>query len=81
MNVQNLRSQLISTLQQIAPEIEECEIEDLEDLQESFDLDSVDIMNYIIKIQEALSIEIPNKEYRTFLTIDGALIYISAHAN
>lgn len=72
-----LRSKLIGLCSHIAPEIDEIEVDDELDLQEQLDLDSVDMMNYIIKIEKEFKSEIPSQEYRTFSTLKGAIHYLS----
>jgi acyl carrier protein len=71
-----IKKQLIDALKAVAPEIEPNEIDSSQNLQDQLDLDSVDILNYITKVQEAFGIEIPNKDFRAFMTLNEAMAYL-----
>ncbi len=73
---EDLRKQVIAAIEYIAPEAADEDLEDRFNLQEQLDLDSVDVMNYIVKLGDDLNIDIPNEAYRSFLTIDGAVAYL-----
>ena len=73
-------AKLKAALYSVAPEAEGEELENQTSLQDQLDLDSVDIMNYVMKVQEEFQVEIPNQEYKTFLTIDGATAYLQQKA-
>ncbi len=73
MEANEIKEQLVSALTLIAPEAQDEPLVDTENLQEQLDLDSVDIMNYIIKVQEKFKIEISNNDYKNFLTIDAGV--------
>ena len=78
MQREEIRNRLIGLFSQVAPEIEEIDVEDDVNLQDQLDLDSVDMMNYIVKVQEDFSKEIPNSAYNNFMTINGAIAYLMA---
>ena len=73
MNDSEIKDRLILALTQIAPEAQDELIEDMENLQDQLDLDSVDIMNYIIKVQDIFNIQISNKDYSNFLSVDAGV--------
>ena len=77
MDKQTMRSKIINSFAEIAPEIEEIQIDDRTDIREQLDLDSVDMMNCIIKIEEDFSIEIENQDYPLFMTLEGAMSFIA----
>ena len=77
MNENQIKEKLIAALRDIAPEVEVDDLNDKTNLQDQFDLDSVDVMNFIIKAQESFNIEIPNKDFRSFLIIDNAVKYLA----
>ncbi|MEZ4743844.1 MAG: phosphopantetheine-binding protein [Bdellovibrionota bacterium] len=76
MNEMQIKEKLIAVLKDIAPEVEESDVDDKINLQEQFDLDSVDVMNFIIKVQKRFNVEIPNKDFRSFLVINEATKYL-----
>lgn len=81
MDRTKIKNQLLSIFRDIAPECEEITLEEQINLQDQLDLDSVDMMNYIGRIQEVFTLEIPNQAYQTFMTLKGAIDYLEANAN
>lgn len=76
MNRETLRNKLLKALAMIAPEAAGESIQDKTSLQDQLDLDSVDMLNYVIQVQKDFHIEIPNPDYRKFMTLDEAIAYL-----
>ena len=76
MDRNTLESNLISLLTEIAPEATDTSIDYGESLQDQLDLDSVDMMNYIAKVEEKYQNKIPSSEYKAFLTISSGADYL-----
>lgn len=76
MEREELRKSLIKSLKKIAPDIDEEKIEDTLSLQDQLDLDSVDMLNFIVQVQNDLHRVIENKDYRRFFSLEGALAYL-----
>jgi acyl carrier protein len=64
----------------IAPEVDPARVDHTLDLTEQLDLDSMDYLNWMLGINEATGVEIPQRDVSVFLTIDGAADYLVAHA-
>ena len=45
-------------------------------LREQVDIDSFDFLNFIIRLHETLGIDIPEKDYAEFLTLNRAIEYL-----
>jgi acyl carrier protein len=69
-----------AALTTVAPECAEAPIDCDIDLQEQFDIDSVDVIHYMEILEKEFHLKIPNEAYRSFLTINGAARYIEEHA-
>ena len=78
MAERNFHHLVVQALQSVAPEIEDDEINDSASLQDQFDLDSVDILNYVIKVSEDAGVEIPEHDYPKFYTVQGAVGYLES---
>jgi acyl carrier protein len=78
MNRETLRSVLLETLASIAPDCEPDAIDPAADLREEMDLDSMDMSNLLIALQERLDLEIPELDAPRLTTLDGALDYLAA---
>lgn len=72
-----IEEKLLEALASIAPEVRGERIDAHANLQDQLDLDSVDILNYIIRVQNDFHIEVSNKDYHSFLTIEGATAYLA----
>lgn len=73
LNDVEIQGKMLEALYTIAPEIRGInQIPDNSNLQETFDLDSVDLVRYLAKLEEFFSISLAGDSYRSFLTIkDG----------
>ena len=60
----------------VAPEVDSDEIDTSVDLTEQLDLDSMDYLHWLVGINEATGIEIPDRDASEFLTIDSAAKYL-----
>ncbi len=80
MSRENLRKKLLQALAAVAPEAVDENIDDQVSLQDQLDLDSVDMLNYVVRIQKEFNIEIPNADYRKFLTLDAGIQQLSKMA-
>jgi acyl carrier protein len=78
MERQALRTLVISTLRSIAPEIEETDLASDRPLRLQVDLDSMDWLNFLIGLHQALRVEIPESDYARLHTLDNLLDYLAA---
>jgi acyl carrier protein len=78
VNNHQLRQVVRGTLSQIAPEVDVDALEADVDLQEQLDIDSMDFLNFVIGINEATGIDIPERDYPQLTTLDGCVEYLSA---
>jgi acyl carrier protein len=80
MNSQQARETIFRVLGEIAPEVVPSTVDDSLDLTEQLDLDSMDYLNWMLGINEATGIEIPQRDVSRFLTIEGAVDYLVSHS-
>ena len=67
---------IYDVLADIAPEVDASEIDMAVDLTEQLDLDSMDYLHWLVGINAATGIEIPDRDAAHFMTIDGAAKYL-----
>ena len=77
MNTGDLKDTVVTTLTDIAPEIDPGDIDPTEDLREQLDIDSMDFLNFVIALHEKLGVDIPEADYPQLSTVDGAVAYLS----
>ena len=76
MNNTNLEKVLTAAILEIAPEADFDALGPNDDLREQLDLDSMDFLNIMIGLHEALGIDIPEADYPKLFTLTGAIDYL-----
>lgn len=79
MTIDEAKSLIFTVLTDIAPEVDPGEVDHQMDLTEQLDLDSMDYLTWLLGINEASGIDIPQRDVSRFLTIQGAAEYLVAH--
>jgi acyl carrier protein len=69
---------VLRVLGDIAPEADLAAVEPGVAFREQLDLDSMDVLNVVIGIHEALRVEIPEADYPQLATLDGCVDYLAA---
>lgn len=72
-----IRATILDTLCSIAPEVDPAGIAPDKPLRDQIDLDSMDFLNVIIRLHEILGIDIPETDYASLATLDGAVDYLA----
>ena len=78
MTEAKIREAVLLSLRKIAPEIDPATIDPAANLREQVDLDSMDLMNFVIDVGERLEVEIPEQDYPMLLTLNRCVSYLSA---
>jgi acyl carrier protein len=73
---EEVRALLLRELRKIAPEAEVDEIEPAADLRQQIDLDSMDILNFMVAIHAATGVDIPEADYPKLATLLDAIGYL-----
>ena len=76
MNREELKRIFAEELESVAPEVDLSNIAETDDIQEHFDLDSMDIYNLLAALHQRLDIDIPDKDASKLLTVKNALDYL-----
>tara|TARA_R110001606_G_scaffold167637_9_gene312064 strand:+ start:1579 stop:1827 length:249 start_codon:yes stop_codon:yes gene_type:complete len=76
MTREELKQIFAEELETIAPEVDLSNIADSDNIQEYFDLDSMDIYNLLAALHRRLNIDIPDKDAAKLLTVKGAVEYL-----
>jgi acyl carrier protein len=71
-----VRGVVLRVLGEIAPEANLSAIKPDVDLREQLDVDSMDQLNFIIGLHEALHAAIPEADYPMLTTLDGCVDYL-----
>lgn len=76
MTDEELKRHITEALLEVAPEAEPETVPAGADLREELDLDSMDYLNFVIALHEALGIEIPEVDYPSLATMEGGIAYL-----
>ena len=78
MTKDEIRATALRVLGDIAPEADLASLKRDVDLREQLDLDSMDILNFVVGLHAALGMAIPEADYPKFATLDGGVDYLTA---
>ena len=78
MTKDEIRATVLRVLGDIAPEADPASLKPDVDLREQLDLDSMDVLNFVVGLHAALGVEIPEADYPKFATLDGGVEYLTA---
>lgn len=76
MSTEETRTAVVAELTAIAPEIDENDLVDSELLRDQVDLDSMDWLNFLVRLHKRFEVEIPESDYASLRTIDDLTAYI-----
>jgi acyl carrier protein len=73
MNDDEIRQALMAALRRVAPEADPGRLKPDVNLRDQLDLDSMDYLNFVISLEDAMHVAIPATEYARFATLDGGV--------
>ena len=76
MNDTDLKQIVMAAILEIAPEADFEALDPDDGLREQLDLDSMDFLNVVIGLHEALGIDIPEVDYPKLFTLTSAIDYL-----
>jgi acyl carrier protein len=77
MTADEIRTTILRVLGEIAPEADPARIDPDASLRDQLDLDSMDVLNVMIALHEALHVDIPETDYTKLATLNGAVAYLA----
>ena len=76
MNRHELRKAVLEELSDIAPDIDISSFDDGANLQDEYDLDSMDALNLAEAVHKRLGVNIPDQDYAKMRSISDLLDYL-----
>jgi len=80
MNTEEAKRMVVAALTDVAPEIDEGSIRPDVPFQEQFDMDSMDVLNYVTGLEESAGRQIPERDYPHVASLSLATAYLVQHA-
>ena len=71
-----IRAGVVAELIDIAPEIDPADVSDTELLRDQVDLDSMDWLNFLVRLNKRFAVDIPESQYASLRTVNDLTGYI-----
>ena len=78
MTKDQIRETVLRVLGQIAPEADLSQLKSDLRIRDQLDIDSMDLLNWVIGLHKELNVDIPEADYPRLATLDGCIDYLSA---
>ncbi len=78
MSNETTRDRVLRVLGDVVPELVPSDIKPAANLRDQLDLDSMDFLNFMVALHKEFGVDIPESEYRKFLTLDSCVQYIES---
>jgi acyl carrier protein len=72
-----LRAVVLEALGRVAPEADLGALDPAADLRDQLEIDSMDLLNFVIALHELTGVEIPEVDYPKLVTLDSATRYLA----
>jgi acyl carrier protein len=73
-----IRATALRVLGEVAPEADLDRIRPTESFRDQLDLDSMDFMNFVVGLHQALGVDIPESDYPRLATLEGCVEHLAA---
>ena len=78
MRDEEIMERLLGVLQELAPEADVRQLDPDVRIRDQLDIDSMDLLNFVIAIDEQLGIDIPERDYAKLRTLNDCVRYLQA---
>ena len=78
LTTDEIKSTVLRMLGEIAPEADLTAVKPDVSFRDQLDIDSMDFLNFVIAVHEALHVEIPEADYPKLATLNGCVEYLAA---
>jgi acyl carrier protein len=75
-----IRATVLRALGDIAPEADLSAIKPDVNFRDQLDLDSMDVLNFVVALHAAFGVEVPEADYPRLATLESAIDYLAARA-
>jgi acyl carrier protein len=78
MNREELKKLTLAILLEVVPEAEPAKVEPGTSFRDQFDMDSIDFLNFVLRLEKEVGIKVPELDYPRLSSLDGCLAYFEA---
>jgi acyl carrier protein len=79
MTKDEIKEKVLRALGKIAPEADLTRLKPNQPVRDQLDIDSMDLLNFVIALHQELKLEIPEADYAKLATLDGCVEYLASH--
>ena len=79
MNAQEIRTNVLASLADVAPEADPSVLAPNADLRDALDIDSMDFLRFVVDLHDKLHVDIPERDYSKVRTLDACVAYLTEH--
>jgi acyl carrier protein len=76
MDENSLRGQVIASLIEVAPDVDQSALDPDINFRDQFEIDSVDFLEFVLNLEKKLGIKIPEVDYPKLSSMRGCLTYL-----
>jgi acyl carrier protein len=77
MSPDEIRTKVMEVLGTVVPELEPGTLRADRPIRDELDVDSMDLLNFVIGLSKAFKVDIPEADYRRIATVDQLVNYLS----
>jgi acyl carrier protein len=77
VNRDQIRETIVRCLCEVAPEVDPAQVKHDVNFRDQLDVDSMDLLNFVIAMHEQLHVDIPESEYGRLGTVDALVDFIA----
>lgn len=77
MTKDEIKQTVLQVLGQIAPEADMSQIKPNLRIRDQLDIDSMDLLNFVVGLHKKLQVEIPEADYPKLATLNGCVDYLA----
>ena len=77
MTTTEIRQTVVRLLTDIAPEADPAQLKPDVSFRDQLDIDSMDLLNFVIALHQEFGLEIPERDYPKLMTINGCVDYLA----
>ncbi len=78
MTRDEIRAAVLRALGDVAPEADLARLDPRAAFRDQLDLDSMDVLNFVTVLHDALGVDVPESDYSKLATLDAAVEYLAA---
>jgi acyl carrier protein len=77
MTTDEIRATVLRILGRIAPEADLTRLDPTVSFRDQLDIDSMDLLNFVIALEKELRVGVPEKDYPRLATLEGCVTYLA----